>query len=266
MLRKIGMCAAAVLLLTGCSERGAYSTIGRLSSALVMKDKIEGVPQVFSYTHSLGLVVPHGEITPRFEKAREACLHQADLACSLLSANSSSNSWGDDATLVVTLPHGKIATFEKQLTGAGVIVQSRSSAAENVGAQARDNEHKLAQLTAYRDKLAAMAKAKDLSIDDLIKVESELTRIEADLDAALAVKRDISERLAKESLTVSFGESQAALAPISRAFTGAGDALVESTAAVIDFVIRIVPWLPIIAGAVFLLRWLWFFVRRKRAE
>ncbi len=226
---------------------------------------------VFSYSHYLGLVMNHDAVKARFEWARDKCLNDRALNCKLITASISSGGYpGEEASLVVALPHDKVALFEKSLLqplpqdGAQkVTVQSRSTSAENVTTEASDNHRKVAQLTAYRDRLAALSKRRDLSVADLMKVEAELSKVESDLDAALAQNRDVSERIAREQLTVSLNETQPS--PIMGTLNNAGDALTESTASALDFLIRALPWLPIIGVGILLISWLWRLVRRKKA-
>jgi hypothetical protein len=258
MLRKLGLIAAAALLVAGCGDRigrGGYANA--LVEPMMLKDRSDTHAQVFSYSHSLGLILPHGGVKSSFEKAREACLHAAALKCELVSASLSSGEVSAYATVVVALPHDKVAVFEKSLTNAGASVQSRTTNAENVTTEASDNDRKIAQLTAWRDRLAALAKRSDLSVADVMKVEAELSKVEADLGAALAEKRDIGNRIAKELVAVSFSEKEGAFAPIGRVFANADATLTDSTASAIEFLIRVVPWLPIILAGLWLVRWLW---------
>jgi hypothetical protein len=259
MLRKLGLLATAALLVAGCGDRGLYNkSFYRPANAVMLQDVTAGgKPVVFSYTHNLELILPHGGVKQSFEKARDTCLHEAALACELVSASLSSGLSSDEASVVVALPHDRVAVFEKMLTDAGASVQSRSTNAENVTTQASDNDRKIAQLTAWRDRLAALAKRNNLSVADVMKVEAELSKVEADLGAALAEKHDIGNRIAKELVTISFGEKERALAPIGRVFVNAGATLTDSTASAIEFLIRVVPWLPIIFAGLWLVRWLW---------
>lgn len=275
MLKKIGIGLAAILLLAGCGQQSPrFARSYNLAAPMMLRDARGGASQVFSYSHYLALVMPHDAVKPRFERARDRCLNDAALRCKLITASLTANELtGDEANLVVALPHDKVTLFEKSLLepltedGSGkATVQSRSTSAENVTTQAGDNERKVAQLTAYRDRLMALTKRTDLSVTDLMKVEAELSKVEADLNAALAEKRDVGERIAMESLTVNFGETEPATAPIMKVFDRAGATLTESTAAAIDFLIRIVPWLPIIGLGLVLLGWLWRLVRRKRTQ
>jgi hypothetical protein len=263
MLRKVGLIAAAALLLAACGDHGGGAAY-KLVEPQLMQVGIDGRGQNFSYTHRLELVLADGGVKASFELARETCLKQAALKCDLLSASLTAGETTSYGQVVVALPHDKVATFEKTLTDAGATVQSRSTNAENVTTAAGDNERKIVQLTAWRDRLAALAKRNDLSVSDLMKVEAELSKVEADLSAALAEKRDITNRIAKEILTISFGEREGTLAPVGRVLTNAGTTLVSSTATAVEFLIRIVPWLPIILAGLWLVRWIWS--KRKKAD
>ena len=274
MSRKSIVCLFAVLLLAGCGR----SPLGTGYAVTYPEQLRDSNAQTFSYTHFLRLVMAHDSVKPRFERARDLCLRDAALGCKLIAAAISVNDnayvTGDQASLAVALPHDKVAVFEKALLeplpqdgSDKVSVQSRTTSAENVTTEASDTDRKITQLTAYRDKLAVLAKRSDLSVADLMKVEAELSKVEGDLDAALSDKRDVGERIAKERLTVSLGEKQALSAPIARVWHNAVDTFVESTANAIDFLIRVIPWLPIVAGGVFLVSLFWrWFRRRKAAE
>jgi hypothetical protein len=174
---------------------------------------------------------------------------------------------GASAHLEVALPHDKLAPFEARLLKpeGEVEVRSRSTRAESVEVQASDTDKKVAQLSKYRDGLAELAKRPDLGVDDFIKVQGELSKTEADLDEALAQKRDIAGRIARELLSVDLEERVAAASPLGQVWNGAGDMLIYSTADVLRFLIEMIPWLPVIIGAFFLFRWLWRIARRRPA-
>jgi hypothetical protein len=265
-------------VLAGCGPR--YSGLVRGAAPLEVLARTERASSdQFAYEHTLGLSMPKAAIKPRFERSRDECLHDAALSSKLLSANIDLVGDADYSTsgdLTVTLPHDKIGAFEASVLAPvsgeatnDVRVDSRSSRAENVGQEASDTKQKLTQLTSYRDRLVAMSKRPGLSVDDLIKIESELSKTESDLDQAIADSRDVGNRVKLERVTISLAERPSvwdAGRPIVRVFHNAIEILGESTADAIDFVIRLVPWLPILAGAFFLLPWTWRSIRRRSAS
>jgi hypothetical protein len=267
MQRKSIVCLLSLLLLAGCGPN--YSRVNGARESMASNNR------TFSYSHAISILMPHDAVAPRFQRARDACLNDKTLECTLVSASldmqEGSKETGASADLDVALPHGKLADFEKVLLDplpqdrfGKVLVASRSTQAENVGGRIADTDRKIAQLTAYRDSLAALAKRADTNVNDLIKLESELSKVQNDLDEALAAKRDLGVSVAKESLHATLSEKSALFDPIARVWSNGLDEFVASTASAIDFLIRAVPWLPIVAGGVFLISLSWRLFRRKK--
>jgi hypothetical protein len=229
--------------------------------------------------HALALIMPHASVEPRYERARDRCLHDTELNCKLVSASldkSEEAADGYSAELVVALPHGKVTAYEKGLTApvAGEAkgdakVTSSSTSAQNVTQDAATASRTVAQLTDYRDRLLALLKRPNLSVDDLIKVEGELAKTQSELDTALTQKSDVDDRVAREQVSISLSEQApagSAFDPITEAWENATATLAESTADALRFFIRLIPWLPLIAGAIFFLRWIWRIARRRPSD
>jgi len=272
-MRKILVLAILPLLLSAC---GRAAWVGRNAAPMELMAPADP-NQSFSFVHMLMIDMPRASVAPRFERARQECLKDVGLRCKLLSSSfeNTSESYGAGFTahLVVALPHEEIERFEQGLLAAivgenpnDVTVRSRSTRAENVTQVANTAERKASQLANYRDRLLALSKRPNLSVDDLIKVESELAKTQSDLDDAQSRQSDADEKVAKEQLSIFLNEkagSDSAFQPIVRVWQNAMDILGESTANVLQFLIQLIPWLPVLVGAIFLLRWLWRIARRR---
>jgi len=225
--------------------------------------------QIFSYSHMISLLMAHDAIRERYDRARQLCLGERALQCKLLTARFDDS---DVATahLEVALPHGEIAAYQMNLLKPvskdkdGVQINSRTTQAESVETQANDIDRKVTQLTKYRDGLAELTKRPNLNVDDFIKVQQELSKTEADLDEALSQKRDIGSRIARESLTIDLNQRFETASPLGQAMRDSGDLLLGSTADVLRFVVQMIPWLPVMAGLLFLLRWVVPKIARRR--
>ena len=178
---------------------------------------------LFSYMHTLMLEMPHAGVEPRYERARQRCLHDAMLSCKLISASfdkqEGETGLGYSAQLVVALPHDKIAAYEKDLVSPvggsdAATITSSTTAAQNVTQDAATAGLKVAQLSDYRDRLLALLKRPNLSVDDLIKVEGELAKTQSDLDEALSQKTDIDDRVAREQMSITLGEKPGIVSPL----------------------------------------------------
>lgn len=276
MVRHTIAFVACVVLAAGCDRpSGNFLKTNAVSGGL-MADMAAPPPapaQQFSYSHSWSVRMGHGAVAPRFARARDFCLRDKALHCKLVSANIQSGDEGGTATasLAVQLPHGALDRFEQALlapvggekAGDAAMV-SRSTQAQSVETEASDTARKVAQLTAYRDRLADIAKRPNLTVDDIIKIEAERGRVQVDLDDATGHQRDLTDGIARESVTIDLLERVEPVGPLTQAFRSAGSTLADSAASALLFAIAAVPWLPIVAGGIFLVSWLWRLFRRRR--
>jgi len=282
MVRRSIVVIACALVLAGC-DGSPVRAPGR--NVEVMADTAAPTPpsgivagmapaqgQQFSYTHDWSLVMARAAVSPRFLRARERCLSDKALSCRLVSANISSGNDVTSATLEVQLPHGKLDVFEKALmapvageSAGDAQMIARSTQAQSVETEASDTARKVLQLTAYRDRLADIAKRPNLSVDDIIKVEAEEARVQGELDDATNQHRDLTDGIARESVTIQLAER---VPPPpgrwSRLADDAGSTLSDSAASALLFAIGALPWLPIVAAAIMLVSWLWRGLLRRR--
>jgi hypothetical protein len=236
-----------------------------------------GAPvQQFSFSHVWNVRMGRAAVSPRFIRARDLCLHDKTMSCKLISANFQGGSDSDDAsaTLSVLLPHTAIDRYERALlaplrgekAGDAKIV-ARSSQAVSVETAASDTARTVARLTAYRDRLADVAKRQDLGVDDIIKLEAERSRVQTELDQASNQERDLTDSIARESVTVQFTQRYEPVAPVG-AFThflrNAGDTLTDSTANALLFAIAALPWLPFVMILIWLVSRLWRWLLQRR--
>jgi hypothetical protein len=275
MNRKICALLCAIVL-TGCERNHAMMDVSRgLSEGAVPDAVVPPIPQQFSYSNSWILVMAHDAVASRFERARAKCLEDRSLNCKLVSASltmADGTSYSfTSANLDVLLPHGKIAAFEKALlepvageNAGDATVQSHSTQADSVETEAGDAGRKVARLTAYRDRLAALAKRPNLSIDDVIKLEAEQSSVQTDLDQAIGTKRNLDDSIARERVSVMMQERASLAGPIARVWRNGTSLFLGSVADVLQFLILVVPWLPVIAAGIYLVSWLWRLFQRRR--
>ena len=233
----------------------------------------------YTYDHNLTVSMASDFIKARFERARDRCQNDPGLKCKVTMASyrvlGEPNAPLPVANLSVSLPHDSVVAFEDSLLALlpdeskdDVVVKSRQTNAQNVTNQVRDIAARLSQLSNYRDRMADLAKRRNASTDDLIKIEAEISRTQSEIEQIEAQRRDLADRIAKENLTISF-EAQStvgdAFQPVSDVWQSSLRLMAESAASALGFVIGIVPWIPVFLLGYFLFRFVWRRTRKPSA-
>jgi hypothetical protein len=284
-MRRTALVCCIALVLAACGrsherESTIYLPSNDAASAPMMARAAAFVPPpdigvsananaLFSQQHDLTLTMPHDSVAARFQTARDACLKDASLHCTLASA-SLTESGAVSAELQVALPHTEVAIFQQRLLkrlpqdGNGrVEITSSNTSTENQTQSAADIDRELAQASAYRDSLEALAKRSGLTVDEVIKIHSELEQAQTAVDNAEAAKRASATDIGLEQMNISLQEAvppPAAPSPFADFWKNATAVLAASTADMLLSVIGVLPWLPI----VFVGLWLVVRILRRR--
>lgn len=244
-------------------------------------DKRGGQPaqsgESYVYDHNLTVSMASEFIRARFERARDKCQNDPALKCKIMSASFRLIGEPDAplpvANLSVALPRDSVAPFEQALmellpneSKDDVLIKARVTNAQNVTNQVKDIESRLAQLTNYRDRMMELSKRGGAKTDDLIKIEGEISRTQAEIEGIEGQRRDLAERIAKENISIAF-EAQStasdALQPVRDVWQNSLRVLGSSAAAVLALFVGILPWIPVFLLGFFGLRWFWRRVRTK---
>jgi hypothetical protein len=230
----------------------------------------------YVYDHNLSVSMASDFIRARFERARDKCQNDPALKCKITSASFRLVGEPDAplpvANLSVALPHDSVAPFEQALmeplpdeNKGDVVIKARTTNAQNVTNQVKDLDSRYAQLTSYRDRMMELSKRGGAKTDDLIKIEGEISRTQAEIEGIEAQRRDLAERIAKENLSISF-EAQStasdALQPVRDVWQNSLRVLGGSAAAVLALMVGILPWIPVLLLGFFGVRWFWRRVTR----
>jgi hypothetical protein len=230
-----------------------------------------------AYSHDLTLNLPADRLPARFEAIRDRCLNEAALACVVLQSSIRGGAGArsePEARLQVRLPHGSVAPFLAFATAplpgeaAGTVtVREQATRAEDLARPVAETERRLTQLRAYRDRLTALAEKPDTRVEDLVKIAGELSQAQTQIEEAEGRRRALEERIDTETVAIVLRADRGgagALGPIRRVWARAGETLGESAAAALGFAIASLPWIPIVALGIVLIRALMRWRRRGR--
>lgn len=229
---------------------------------------------LLAYSHNYGLRLPARALAEVHREHQEACAAAGGNVCRVINATiNDPDGERPSGSLDIRARPDWIESFRAGLAGdvseAGGNIQSQNTSVDDLTTQIVDGEARLRAQTALRDRLQTLLETNDGPMADILAVERELSRVQADIDARASVIAALRTRVETSRLTLHYQPiisqtSPVRFNPIMEALEDFTDTLSEGVASVILFVAMILPWLLLAIPAIFLIRW--FLVRRKRKK
>jgi len=146
-------------------------------------------------------------------------------------------------------------------------LDANSKSGEDLTVQIVDGEARLNSMKTMRDRLQALLRDRPGKLSDLLEIERELARVQADIDSRESVLAALKLRVAMSSLTLSYTPKYTAVSesiwrPLGDAFSGFMPNIAATLAAIIVFVSEILP--VVVIGGLLIWLALWLFGRRRR--
>lgn len=163
----------------------------------------------------------------------------------------------EEARLVLSVPVAKLDGVVTELARLGT-VSYQTSQTEDVTDQYVDAESRVATMKAGVDRLRALLD-QATNLDQIVRLESELTARQADLEAIQSRLASLERRTTMSDVTVSLWTGATPLAPgdddgFLGALRGAWDTLLSSLGVIVTGLAAIVPWLLVVGLLALLVR------------
>lgn len=236
-------------------------------------ESAQGLYLAYAYNYALRLPAP--ALPDLHARHAALCAEAGPQTCRVISSRLSGRD-GPSVSAVLDLraSPGWIARFRDglgdELGEAGGAIVSEDARMEDLTTQIVDGEARLRARTALRDRLQGLLESGEANVQELIAVERELARVQADLESRQSVLAALRERVETSRLTVDYRvqvspADQSNFAPIGEALDRFTRDFSVAVAAMIGFTARLLPWLVIILPAFWLLGlWLRGLFRRRR--
>lgn len=202
-------------------------------------------------SHVFSLRMPSADV----EAVQQAHLAECrKLGCTVLNTSvDRSNEGRTGGRSSVRIAPSAYAAFATAIAAPPAEVIFHAEAAEDKTLPLLDVEKRLEVKLALRDQLTAMLRdSSQKSAADLITIAKETAQVQGDIEAAIAERdhlRTITDTV-KVDITYNGTGAQVSgidLSPIDRAIRGSSQTVVGSVAALISFIVVLVPWLPLVA-------------------
>jgi hypothetical protein len=210
-----------------------------------------------AYEHSVTIKLQKSDFLNVYNSTLKLCQSNQELNCSVLSASFSTDRY-KDTSIKVRIEHDKVDTIINHAKANGELVD-QSTEIDDLTKSFVDTEKRLEMLTAYREKLLDIQVQAANDVDSLIKIASELTTTQKQIEQTKNSKYAIDQRLERDFLTISFTKdlSLSFWDSIGTSISEIPESFSEGLSEIIGEIFYLLPWLLVIIFLFVLFRWLW---------
>lgn len=233
-----------------------------------------GAPML-AYAYDYGVEAPPKQVPTLMKLHEKACTDAGANRCQVLGA--ATNSYGEydvRARLELRGEPRWLATFREQIEAdaekAGGELKSKQTTTEDLTRAIIDTEARLRAQTTLRDRLQSLLASRPGKLGELLEVERELARVQAEIDSIQSNLAVMKTRVAMSVLTIEYKSSGAPVTdttfePIKDAATSFLKIVAQGFAAMMYFIAVVLPFAAVIG----LIAWLvlgWRAKRRARRQ
>ncbi|HZW17766.1 MAG TPA: DUF4349 domain-containing protein [Luteimonas sp.] len=263
--------ALLALALAACSHQGQQEPAAGGSGAFAPApaaprarsgDAGGDMQAMLAYEHQVGVVLPADEIEPRMQAAKAACENGRFGACVVLDARTRSGDRPNASLGMRIVPAGVEPMIA--LAARDARLGTRSTHAEDLAVQVRDNALVQNRLRNEMARLQEFQQRRDLAVADMIALSRQLAEAQAQLDAAEREGAQHKRRIDTQKLTLDFRppSAESGRGEIGQALRDFGGTLASGIAWTIRAMAFLLPVLVVLAVLVAL----WRRLRRGRAS
>jgi hypothetical protein len=269
-LRAGGAGASALAASAPSPARGAGGSSVRHSGAQASADPVDLVSYL-AYAHTMSLELPTDRVTQTMAAHMAACSSAGLQTCQLVTSRQYGSPLGDQrGELSLRAEPRWLERFTRDVeTGsrnAGGRVTGRATTTEDLTRAIVDTEAGLRARRTLRDRLEQLLATRKGELSDLLAVEGELARVQAEIDSTTSTLAAMRTRVVMSTLSLSYAPAPRVVAantfePLGFAIVSFVDAIVRSSAALVGLIGIALPW----AIAASLGLWVVRSVRRGRS-
>ena len=224
-----------------------------------------GEQAMLAYEHEVEIRLDADKIAAKVKAAKQACETGKFGACLVLGVSQSGGRYPRASLRVRAEP--KAIEPLIAAAGEGGDIGDRSTRAEDLAVVVRDNTLLRSRLSKQHARLLEFQGRSDLKVADVIALSEQLSKVEAELEAAEREGAIHKRRIETQLLTIEFSPhvSEAGRSEVAIAFGDTGRVMASSTAGVIRVVAGLLPVLLALALAIWVLKRLIRFLRRRKA-
>lgn len=219
---------------------------------------------MLAYEHEIRIRLDAERIPAQVQALRKDCETAKFGACLVLHVSQSGGRYAQGSITVRAEPKAVEPLIAS--AGKGGEFGDRSTRAEDLAVAVRDNTLLQDRLRKQHARLLEFQGRSDLKVADVIALSEQLSKVEAELEAAERDGASHRRRIETQLLTLDFSPfaREEQRSEIAAAFRDSGRVMAASAGGVIRVVSALIPILLSLALAIWLLRRAWRWLRRKK--
>jgi hypothetical protein len=225
-----------------------------------------------AYRYDYAFSLPVKSVASTAKSHAQICMDAGPRLCQVLGSNTHAQS---EDYVSASLRLRAEPKWLEQFTGNMIAsVESAKGEMTNSGTSVEDltrsildTDARLRAQTTLRGRLEGLLETRNAELKDLLALERELARVQAQIESATTTLKVLRKRVSMSAVTINYQTKQVAISsatigPIGRSFKNFFGTIAYGIASVIDFIAAILPWLILIIPSIWLLRRFW---RRRKS-
>lgn len=257
--RRLGILVITLVCLLGMTACNRNSHVVGESQALMVSQaqRADSAHNTLSREHSVTVEVAESALQLDFQRLYDRCTADSANHCTILQSDVSTGHFPSGLIKLRIDPKA----VEDLIGFAAALgrLEHRSTQVEDLADAIQDTQARIEMLTTYRKQLLELQGKAGSNIDAAIKVASELSTVQSNLEQATGQAAYQVKRTTTDIVTIHFSvtESKAFWRPIRESLRDFFGNLSEGISQAITAVAYILPWLLVVIPGLYLLRFLW---------
>jgi hypothetical protein len=256
-LKVIGFTFVCLIGMTACNRNNHLVSEPQalLASRAPRADTAQS--STLSREHSVTIEVAESDLHPGFQRLIDRCTADSVDHCTILQSDVSSGQYSA-GLIKLRIDPTAVEALIGFAAGLGRL-EHRSTQVEDLAEAIQDTKSRIEMLTTYRKQLLELQGKAGTNIDAAIKVASELSTVQNNLEQANGQAAYQSKRTSTDIVTIHFSvtEQKSFWRPIRVAVRDFLGNLSEGISQAITAVAYILPWLFVVIPGLYLVRFLW---------
>ena len=252
----LGLTFFALIGMTACNRNQHALAASEPLLALKQQRSAEA-HGTLSREHTATINVAEADLAERFRRLSERCTSDSADHCTILQSDVSTGPFASGLIRLRIDPDAveALISFAASLGK----LEHRSTQVEDLADTIQDTQSRLEMLTSYRKQLLELQGKAGTNIDAAIKIASELSTVQRNLEQALGQAAYQTKRTTTDIVTIHFSvtEQKAFWRPIHDAVRDFFGNLSTAISQAITAVAYILPWLFVVVPGLYLVRFLW---------